>query len=316
MIEPDTDTTQPGRTEQSGAGNDGGDGNGSGGGGGGSGGGGQGGGGQGGGGPGGTSPSLSELLDSLMAKRPDAVAAQVDADIADLTKLIAEVETAKAGYSKEAHAKLKAEEEYLKLETGKLSDSLKAALGPKEIDAIEQIEKNAVEEVRAARAAADKARKDTEAKEGALADAQQDHAAAKARLDIWRKPADSIGKRLKQAQALLTQSKELRNGPHRGEAYWRLAMGEFDELADEEFLHLVLKLPPPIVPPDELEAKIVAAWGRYKQTRSAAVRAGVELENARAKQKAAEAVHAARSKSLVKAIADALAKREAAPNAA
>ncbi len=259
---------------------------------------------------------LSDILKALLEKRPEAAAAQVEDDIADLTKLIAEVDAAKAGYTEEVYEKLKADEEYLNSETEKLRNSLKAALGQDALGEIKKIEEDAVKAVRSAKNVLDAAKVIVDVTEEAVEDAEKELAVAKTKLDVWRKPAQSVGARLKQAQGLMATIKELRNGPNRGEAYWRLALGEFPELADQEFLHKVLEFPPPIVSPDELEPVIVAAWKNFKTKRTAAVRAGVELENAKAALKSAEADHAALSKNLVKAIADALAEREAAPNAA
>ncbi|MGB3315254.1 MAG: hypothetical protein WBB85_12640, partial [Albidovulum sp.] len=188
------------------------------------------------------------------------------------------------------------------------------ALGD-EIDAVKEVESDAL-------GAIDRAAQEVSATAVALAtktaEAQGTAAAlaqAQAALDRWRKPKDSIEKRHKAAAALIEDIKKLRNGPNRGEAYWKLALGDRDRQGAQGFLHLLLKDPPDIVKPDALDGKIVAAWDAFKSARATDAAAQAELQAAQAAHKAAKDDYDKKTKTIIKTIIDALAAREAPPAA-
>ncbi|MCP4448681.1 MAG: hypothetical protein GY811_25585 [Myxococcales bacterium] len=258
--------------------------------------------------------SLEEQLAALKQEQAAFDAKLVAKAIADLEKLIDEVETAKKGYTQADYDALVAHQSALEDEMETLDKALKAALGD-EIDEVMAIEATALEEIDAA---GDKVEATAEKMSATIAVAEEKAAAmalAKAALDRWRRPADSIEKRQKAASALIEDIKKLRNGPHRGEAYWKLALGDRDRLGAQGFLQLLLKDPPQLVKPDELDGKIETAWAAFKQARAEAVAAQSEYEAAQAAHKAAKVDYDAKTKSIIKTITDALAAREALPAA-
>jgi hypothetical protein len=283
-----------------------------------------------------SAPSLADLLSALKEQRPEAAALQVDDDIADLEKLIADANAAKASYDEEAFNRLAAEQNRLIGEKDALKRSLVAALEEVEVPVgdLEKIEGEQLCVVLNAKQAVEDAEALVETKKATAKEKSEEFADAKASLDLWRKPADSIAKRHKRAQTLIDEIKKLRNGPKRGEAYWKLALGCPQEItrfgcpeglsvqgcpeafSEQDFLHKVLDLPPPIVDPADLETRITAAWTEFTDARRESVKANVDLENAEAILKTAKAEYADKSKNLIKAIAEALAVREAASDGA
>ena len=258
-------------------------------------------------------PADVPLADQLRALKDEQAAYDaklVEKAIADLEKLIGEVEAAKAGYTKADYDKLVAAQAALEAERKTLVKALEAALGD-DIDAVKEVEASALGAIdQAARevsvTSVALATKTVEAQATATAMAQ-----AQAALDRWRKPKDSIEKRHKAAAALIEDIKKLRNGPHRGEAYWKLALGDRDRQGAQGFLHLLLKDPPDIAKPDNLDGKIVAAWDAFKAARAVDAAAQAELQGAQAAHKAAKADYDTKTKTII----DALAAREAPPAA-
>lgn len=264
-----------------------------------------------------TTPGEVPLADQLQALKDEQAAYDamlVEKAIADLEKLIGEVEAAKAGYSKADFDKLVATQAAVEAERKTLLKGLEAALGD-EIDAVKEIEASALAAIdQAAQEVSDTA----EALATRTAEAQTTAAAmaqAQAALDRWRKPKDSVEKRHKAAATLIEDIKKLRNGHHRGEAYWKLALGDRDRQGAQGFLHLLLTDPPAIVKPDKLDGKIVAAWDDFKAARAVDAAAQTELKDAQAAHKAAKADYDTKTKTIIKTIIDALAAREAPPAA-
>jgi hypothetical protein len=259
---------------------------------------------------------LQELKDSQStAAAARAEAAQVGEDIADLEKLIVEAEAAAASYEK-LHETLQDKEAQLKAESQALINALTAVLGTDGIAAIRGIVTEQIKVVtdaetarNDAQAAVDTARDDAAEKAKALEN-------AKAELDTWRKPGASIDKRLKLAEGLISDIKKLRNGPNRGEAYWKLALGGHGQVPGQEFLNKVLEDKPEVIAPDALQDRILEAWNEFRAARTAAATSDATLGVAQQALKSAEADFAAKSKNLIKATKGALAEREAAPDAA
>ena len=102
----------------------------------------------------------------------------------------------------------------------------------------------------------------------------------------------------------------------RGEAYWKLALGNHADVPGQEFLNIVLTRPPEVIQPNDLRGRIRSAWKEFREARIEAAKADAALVTAQAELKQKEADFADKSKNLIKAIAEALAKREAASNAA
>lgn len=262
-------------------------------------------------------PADVPLADQLQALKDEQAAYEaklVEKAIADLEKLIGEVESAKKGYTNAEYDKLVAAQAALEAERKTLEKALEAALGD-EVDAVKEVESDAL-------GAIDRAAQEVSATAEALAtrtaEAQGTSAAlalAQAALDRWRKPKDSIEKRHKAAAALIEDIKKLRNGPNRGEAFWKLALGDRDRQRAQGFLHLLLKDPPDIVTPDALDGKIVAAWDAFAVARATDAAAQAELQAAQAAHKTAKDDYDKRTKTIIKTIVDALAAREAPPAA-
>lgn len=262
-------------------------------------------------------PQVASLKDQLAALKKEQAAFDaklVEKAIADLEKLIDEVETAKKGYTQADYDALVAHQSALEDEMETLDKALKAALGDK-IDAVEAVQVAKLEEIDAAAAKMETAA-DTASDMGVKAAKKAAKMAeAKAALDRWRKPADSIGKRQKAASNLIKEIWNLRNGPNRGEAYWKLALGDRDQLGAQGFLHLLLNDPPELVKPDHLDVKITAAWDVYNAASVEDAAAKADYAGAQADHKTAKADYHAKIKSIIKTIIDALAALQAPPAA-
>ncbi|MCH5377093.1 MAG: hypothetical protein JJ992_24280 [Planctomycetes bacterium] len=259
--------------------------------------------------------TLDAQLKELKEKQAAAAAEQVDANIADLTKLIADTDKAEEDYAK-AHEHLADQEARLKAERDTLQNALKAALGMAGIDEVKAIVTAKVKEVTDAEITRDNAKT-------AVADAQKNAdekakalVAAQAKLDTWRKPVSSIGARLNTAEALIAEIKKLRNVDGREEAYWKLALGDHADVPGQEFLNEVLSRQPGVVHPDNLRSQIRTAWNEFRAARTEAAKAKAVLAMAQADLKQKEADYADKSKNLIKAISGALADREGASDAA
>jgi hypothetical protein len=260
-------------------------------------------------------PAEKSLEDQLKDLK-EAALDQVDANIADLTKLIEDTKKAEDEYKK-VYEQLKDQDIRLNTECGTVSSALKAALGGDAgVEAVEKIVTAKLKAVSVAKVEHDKAKTAVESAKGNAETRAKDLAAAQAKLVTWRKPGDSIGKRLKKADGLIEEIKKLRNASRRGEAYWKLALGDHANVPGQEFLKKVLNAQPEVIHPDDLRGRIRTSWNEFKALRKEAATADAKLADAQADLKLKEAEFADLSKNLIKAISDALAEREDASNAA
>lgn len=259
--------------------------------------------------------SLEEQLAELEREKEDAQKAQVDANIADLTKLIEDAEKADEDYAK-AHDQLRDDETRLKNERDTLSAALKAALGDDGIQAVKDIVAEKVKVVTDAEIALTAAKTALDTAQDAADAAAETLEEKKAALDDWRKPGDSIGKRLKSAQTLIDEIKKLRNANRRGEAYWKLALADPDTVPGQTSLNIELAREPEVILPGDLQARIEGVWGEFTDARTVSAEKTLDLDKAKATHKEAETASKDAIKNLVKAITDALAEREAPANAA
>jgi len=258
---------------------------------------------------------LDEQLAALKEKQAEAAVDQLDSNIADLAKLIEDTKKAEEDHAK-AYDQLKDQATRLKSERDTVKNSLEAALGNAGIEAVRDVVREMVKQVSdaqaehdAAKDAVSKAQSDADAKSKALATTQAD-------LDMWRKAGDGIGKRLKAAETLLEEIKKLRNASRRGEAYWKLALGDLADVPGQEFLDKLLERQPEVLHPDDLRNRIRESWNLFRAARKESAMADAVLASAQADLKEKEADFAGKTRNLVKAIANALARREDASNAA
>lgn len=260
--------------------------------------------------------TLEQQLADLQKKQADAAVEQVDSTIADLVKLIEERNKAAENYDDDAHTKLQDQEDRLKTERDALSKALHAALGDEGVKEVKQIITEQVKAVSDAEAARDTAKKAADDAQISADDKAADLAAAQTELDVWRKPGDSIGNRLKIAEGLIEDIKKLRNANRRGEAYWKLALGRHAQVPGQEFLNEVLADDPKVIDPDDLPGEILTAWNAFNTARKAAAEAIATLISAQSELKERETDYADKKKNLIKSIADALAEREVSSDAA
>ena len=259
--------------------------------------------------------NLEEQLAELKQRQAAAAVEQVDSNISDLIKLIEDTKKAEENYAK-LYDQLHDQETRLKTERDTLSSALQAALGHTGIGEVKAIVTKKVNEVSDAQTARDTVKTAVDTAQTNADARAKDLAAAQAKLDMWRKPGDSIGKRLKVAEGLIEEIKKLRNTGGRGEAYWKLALGDHADVPGQEFLNTVLSHQPEVISPDDLRERIRTAWNEFRAARTEAAKADAALATAQTELKQKEADFADKSKNLIKAIAEALAKREAASDAA
>lgn len=259
--------------------------------------------------------SLEEQLADLKAKQAAAAVEQVDSTISELTKVISDVQKAEAEYVK-VYDQLKDQENRLKAERDAVSAALQAALGTPGVEAVKTIVLDKVKVVADAQTARDTAKLAVDEAQITAGARAKRLTEAQATLDAWRKPGDGISKRLKTAETLLDDTKKLRNGGRRGEAYWKLALGDHASIPGQDFLNQVLNVQPEVIAPDKLRDRIRTAWNEFLEARIAAATASAALAAAQDDLKQKEAELANESKNLIKAITDALAEREAASSAA
>ena len=262
--------------------------------------------------------SLENQLDELEQKQEAAAAAE--ANYAGLEKLIEEANKAEGDYA-EAYDQLQDRETRLTTEQDALSKALEAVLGSR-VEEVKTIIGEKVKAVSDAAGARDEARAAVEEAQSNVDQAAEEMAALQAKLDMWRKPVVSMDRRLKVAEGLIEEIKKLRNAGKRGEAYWKLVLGDHvgepgkKFLEGQEFLNAVLDREPKVIRP-----KICARRSGKRGTNSGssgkrwlAPRLFWRRSTTNGKRK--RRISPKSPKNLIKAIAEALANQEARSDAA
>lgn len=253
--------------------------------------------------------SLEEQLKKLLEKKETAQKEQVDANLAELEKLLDEVAKAQADYDAE-HKALQKTQGDLKTEFDTLDSALKAALGTSgpSIDQIKAAIKGRTDAQSNAHKALAKAKAElakAEADDAARADELKN---ANGELDVWRKPVESISARHKEIEKTLKDIKELRNKHKQAEAYWKLALGKTHGVDGQVYVDIALKAPPEVLAPDKLRTRIREKWNAVVAARTNKADAALTLGKAKEAAKVAEATAAAADKSIIKDITEDLAK--------
>lgn len=253
--------------------------------------------------------TLEEQLAELKAFKEATEIAQVDTNLAELEKLLADAAKAQSDYD-DQHAALQKVQDDLKAEFDTLDVALKAALG-KSGPSIDNI-KAAIDARKDAQSDAHDALKDAR---NALATAEAEAAEttsklkkAVAVLDVWRKPVESITARHKAIAVTIKDVKDLRNKQKQAEAYWKLALGTSHAVDGQNFVDVALDAQPEVLAPDQLRARIRAKWNDLVAARTKEAEVAQELNRAKAAVKAAEAKAAAIDATLIKDITEDLAK--------
>ena len=271
---------------------------------------------------------LQGRLEQLEEEKSEFEEQSVDANIADLTKLIADATKAKKDYE-DAYADLKAEDDRLKSFKNNTKPDLEHILQTAGVDAVKQIVADAVsaieaatENVRTLKGYVPVAGKPNEKwrrgevgdAELALEQAKTELAKKETKLDHLRGLAKAVGDRHKAMKAAETEILKLGRSGQPATAYWLLTQAELKD----KFEHVVIEgdtffsgmVEPQVIKSNKLEDEIWAAWKEFETARQVKTAAEATLKTKQNALKEAEKTLSDLKKDIGKTIKDALAEWE------